>query len=220
VEYLAASPPEARVYGRDVYPARKRLGELLAQEFPVRADAVVPFPGSEIAAIGFAGVLGLPVEHVLRRAPERAFPRGPKGVGGASGWALVASLVARRRVALVTDGLRQGQAIQRVGARLRSAGALEVHVRIAAPALVGRCPYGVELGDPEQFAGRRFDAARLRAWLDVDSVAFLTASSLRQAIAGTADPEAARLCAGCLSGEYPVEPVAGPEEVQVPLFRS
>ena len=53
--------------GVSVYEARKRIGRLLAEKFPIpEADVVIPVPDSaRPAALGYAQKLGLPFEEGL-----------------------------------------------------------------------------------------------------------------------------------------------------------
>jgi len=43
-ELIYFSRPDSEVFGQNVYLFRKRQGELLAKEFPIEADVVMPFP--------------------------------------------------------------------------------------------------------------------------------------------------------------------------------
>jgi amidophosphoribosyltransferase len=62
-ELIYFSRPDSRVFGQNVYLFRKKQGELLAKEFPIDADLVMPFPDSgTYAAIGYAQASGLPFE--------------------------------------------------------------------------------------------------------------------------------------------------------------
>ena len=53
-EYIYFARPDSIVEGRNVYEARKRIGEVLAAEAPADADMVIPVPDSGVpAALGF-----------------------------------------------------------------------------------------------------------------------------------------------------------------------
>jgi len=62
-ELIYFSRPDSEVFGQNVYLFRKRQGELLAKEFPIEADLVMPFPDSgNYAAIGYAQASDIPFE--------------------------------------------------------------------------------------------------------------------------------------------------------------
>ncbi|MCK9993807.1 MAG: amidophosphoribosyltransferase, partial [Alphaproteobacteria bacterium] len=62
-EYIYFARPDSLAEGKSVYESRRRIGEELAREAPVKADLVVPIPDSGTpAAIGFAHQAGIPFE--------------------------------------------------------------------------------------------------------------------------------------------------------------
>jgi amidophosphoribosyltransferase len=62
--YLASA--SSRLGGVSVYATRERMGEILADEQPAEADAVIPVPDSAIpAAVGYARRIGIPFHEGL-----------------------------------------------------------------------------------------------------------------------------------------------------------
>jgi amidophosphoribosyltransferase len=62
-EYVYFARPDSTIENRNVYEARKKIGEELAKECPVDADVIIPVPDSGTpAAIGFAQQANLPFE--------------------------------------------------------------------------------------------------------------------------------------------------------------
>ncbi len=60
-ELIYFARPDSNVFSQNVYLFRKRQGELLAKEFPIEADLVMPFPDSgNYAAIGYAQASDIP----------------------------------------------------------------------------------------------------------------------------------------------------------------
>src|SRR5205814_4574817 len=60
-EFAYFARPDSQLYGREVHGARRRMGELLAEQAPVEADMVMGVPESGIpAAEGFAKRSGIP----------------------------------------------------------------------------------------------------------------------------------------------------------------
>ena len=86
-EYIYFARPDSTINDRSLYLARQRMGEQLAQEYPVAADFVIPVPDSASpAAAGYAAAR----KHALRRWPHQeslhrpdVHPAGPES---ASAW--------------------------------------------------------------------------------------------------------------------------------------
>lgn len=212
LEVSSTAAREASAFGHAVYRQRVEFGRKLAMESPVDADLVLGLPGSSVpAALGFARAASLPFEAGLHRAPW-ASPI----VGAPSGeaelvWRPVPDVVEGKRVVLVLSVLGDGHDARRLVQLLRNTGALEVHLRVATPAVVASCPYGTASPTKEELvASQGTDAAALAEALGADSAACLTRDAL-QAILGESGH-----CMGCLGGAWPV-PVESPED-QLGLF--
>ncbi len=88
--------------------------------------------------------------------------------------------VAGRTVMLVDDLVVQAATITKAVRLLRKAGAMHVHVRIAAPAIQSNCVWGTVLPDVEDlFAGPKPPAAQRIA---ADSLAYLSSKSFEKLI--------------------------------------
>ncbi|MEE4604734.1 MAG: class II glutamine amidotransferase, partial [Desulfobacteraceae bacterium] len=62
-EFIYFARPDSTFYGQNVYLTRKAHGRRLAQEAPVEADFVMPFPDSgTYAALGYSEASGIPFE--------------------------------------------------------------------------------------------------------------------------------------------------------------
>ncbi|MEK7797770.1 MAG: amidophosphoribosyltransferase, partial [Nitrospirota bacterium] len=67
-EHIYFARPDSKIYGSNVYAARKALGRQLAKESLVPADLVIAVPDSGVpAALGFAECAGIPFEQGLIR---------------------------------------------------------------------------------------------------------------------------------------------------------
>ena len=224
-EYVYFARPDTKLFGREVYPTRVRAGEILARDFPARADVVIPVPDSGVpAALGFARGSGLPFEMGLLRShySGRSFlepTQAGRDFAVRRKLAPVSSVVARKRVVVVDDSIVRGTTAQKLVRMLRSAGAAEVHLRVASPPMTGPCHYGIDTPDADELVAHRYEVARIRAFLDVDSLAYLSMAGLREAVVGVgAEEEGARFCDACFTGQYPVEPTEPVRSPQMPLF--
>lgn len=219
-EHVYFARPDSVLFGKDTYPARMRMGEILAREFPARADLVVPVPDSGVpAALGFARRSGLPFQVGLLRShyvgrtfiePSQRF----RDFGVRLKLSPVRSVVAGQRVVVVDDSIVRGTTSQKIVRMLRDAGATEVHVRISSPPMTGPCYYGIDTPEREELVAHRLELPRIRAFLDADSLAFLSIEGLREALG----EDGSRYCEACFTGDYPVLPALRRESPQVPLF--
>ncbi|MCB9758677.1 MAG: hypothetical protein H6739_02460 [Alphaproteobacteria bacterium] len=217
LESLQLARADAELGGASVYAVRVRVGERLATMAPVSADVVVPIPqGGWPCAVGYARVSGLPlapgllqVGSLSRRSPAALAEERIRRA-----MAAVPVICSGRRVVLVDDALVTGHTARALRRMLSEAGALEVHLRLAAPPLRAPCLYGVDLPDPDELLAARLAPERLGAWLGTDSVAWLSAAQADDALGHEGEGS----CKGCLTGEYPLTPVQDDAGPQLPLF--
>ncbi len=82
---------------------------------------------------------------------------------------------------------------------LFDAGALEVHVRISSPPVIGPCFYGIDLADEDELIAAHKTVDEVRRAIGATSLAYLSQEGLVEA---TRQPER-MLCRACLNGDYP-----------------
>ena len=140
-EYVYFARPDSVINGCTVHDARIRAGKLLWKEHPVEADVVIGVPDSGLdAALGLSQASGIPYEvgFIKNRYVGRTFIQPNQKMRTDSvriKLNVVKSVVAGKRVILVDDSIVRGTTCQRIVSLLREAGATEVHVRIASPAI-------------------------------------------------------------------------------------
>jgi amidophosphoribosyltransferase len=219
-EMVALSRADSVTFGGALYPLRVKLGQTLAKAAPCpRADVVVGIPPAGTpAALGFAEASKLPFREGLIRAPYtgRQYLEPARGVanfGARILWNTVPSVVDGQRIALVTATLVTGRGVRKAISLLREAGAIEVHLRVAAPPIEHACRYGVGSPCADELIARMktqdFEMARA---LSADSVGFLSIEGLYQGLSLKPDS----FCDACFTGEYPIAPEVTHE--QLPLF--
>lgn len=224
-EFVQLAGPDAHVFGQGAYPVRSALGERLAREHPCPpAGVVVPLPGAGTAmAQGYSRQARIPFREGLVPAAYtgRRYVEPPQEIrdfGARLQWTPVPSVVAEQKVALVVPSIGRGDEVRKAVRLLRSAGAVEVHLRVGSPPIIGSCHYGVASPTTEELAVPRLGGdVRVADWLGVDSIGFLGLDSLR-GLAGERADGTPRWCAGCFSGDYPVLPVEEVETDQLGLF--
>ncbi len=206
-EYVYFSRPDSVEEGKLVYEVRAEMGRRLAKSAPADADIVVPVPDtSRPAAEGYSQVSGIPlVEGLIKnRYVGRTFimPSQPKRLEAVRlKLNAVRGLVAGKRIVLIDDSIVRGTTSGPIVKLLRTAGAKEVHLRIACPPVVSPCFYGVDLPTFTELIAANKSIEEIRQVSGADSLAFVSIEDLVGAI-GKKRPD---LCLGCLDGKYPTE---------------
>jgi amidophosphoribosyltransferase len=210
-EYIYFARPDSTLEGRNVYEARKAIGEVLAKEAPADADMVIPVPDSGVpAALGFANAARIPFElgiirnhyvgrtfiepsdsirHLgvrLKHNPNRAMLKG-------------------KRVVLVDDSIVRGTTSKKIVTMVRDAGAAEVHFRVSSPPTTHSCFYGVDTPNTDELLAHKMDVEQMRRFIGADSLAFISMNGLYRAM-GRAERVAAApgFCDACFTGDYPI----------------
>lgn len=209
-EHVYFARPDSVVFGTAVHDARRTMGRLLATESPIAADVVIPVPDSGMfAAMGYADMSGLPFalglvrNHYVGRTfiePEQRI----RHFGVKLKLNPVRGILAGKRVVVVDDSLVRGTTSKKIVDMIRSAGAKEVHLRIAAPPTTHPCFYGVDTPTKAELIASRLDLEGIRAFVGADSLAYLSRAGLHQAVRGMT-PSQPGACDACFSGDYPIQ---------------
>ncbi len=209
-EYIYFAMPDSVVNGRSVYDVRKRMGRRLAEESSVEADVVVPVPDSGVpAALGFAQASGIPYEmgiirnHHLGRTfiqPNQDAREHSVRMKHSPNRAVLAG----KRVILIEDSIVRGTTMAKVVKMVRDAGAREVHLRSASPALRFPDFYGIDMPEREQLIAARMTVPQMADHFKVDSLAFLSVDGLYWSMdAGPRDPVTPQFTDHYFTGDYP-----------------
>lgn len=203
MEYIYFARPDSDIEGCNVHAYRKESGRLLFKESPAEADIVVGVPDSSLsAAMGYSEASGLPYEMGLikNKYIGRTFIQPSQALrekGVRMKLSAVRSIVKGRRVVLVDDSIVRGTTSRRIVHMLREAGASEVHVRIASPAMTHPCFYGVDTSSSDQLIAAHKTVEEVRREIGADSLAFLSPELLLKA------GNRSELCMACFTGHYP-----------------
>ena len=107
-----------------------------------------------------------------------------------------------RRVVVLDDSIVRGTTQRQLVGMLRDiGGAAEVHVRITAPPVRWPCFLGIDIPDPDELIASERSSDEIRERIGADSLEYLSVENLAVAL-GT---EAADLCLGCFTRDYPVD---------------
>ena len=225
-EHVYFSRPDSIVDGSSVYSVRKAIGAELAHENPVDADYVIPVPDSGTpAAIGYAEAAHIPFELGIIRSHYvgRTFIQPGDGVrhlGVKLKHNANRNLVAGKKIILVDDSIVRGTTSLKIVQMMREAGAAEVHMRIASPPTTHSCFYGVDTPERSKLLASRMDVEQMRAFIEADSLAFISIEGLYRALGVAArDSSAPQYCDACFTGHYPTRLTDHDELVAPDLLR-
>ncbi len=213
-EFVYFSRPDTRLYGKSIHLARQRMGELLARQAPLPAPLgpsaeamVMPVPDSGVpAAQGFARASGIPYGDglVKNRYIGRTFIAPTQQLRSDAVRMKLNPLqenIVGKRLVVVDDSIVRGTTQRAVVRMLREAGAVEIHLRIMSPPYRWPCFYGMDTGSRSELLAANLSVEEIRAYLGVDSIAYLDLDRLVEATGAVG----AGFCSACLTGDYPVE---------------
>ena len=206
-EYIYFARPDSLMGGQRVYLARQRMGEELAKEAPIDADVVIPLPDSAVpAAVGYARESGIPFSEGLikNRYIGRTFIQPDqklRELGVKLKFNALPEIVGGQRVVLVDDSIVRATTSRLIVDLLRAAGAREVHMRIHSPPIKHPCYLGVDMASRDELIAARKTISEIEEEIGADSLRYLSLDGLVRSIG----PERSAFCAGCLTGEYPME---------------
>ncbi|MGM9988705.1 MAG: amidophosphoribosyltransferase [Bacillaceae bacterium] len=211
MEYIYFARPDSNIEGINVHAARKSMGKILANEAHVEADVVTGVPDSSIsAAIGYAEESGIPYELGLikNRYVGRTFIQPSQSLreqGVKMKLSAVRGIVEGKRVVMVDDSIVRGTTSRRIVQMLRDAGAIEVHVRIAAPPIINPCFYGIDTSTRKELIAANNTVEEIRQLIGADTLSFISEEGLVKAIGRNHPGESCGQCLACFNGKYPTE---------------
>jgi len=206
-EYIYFSRPDSTINGISVYKVRKKLGQLLARDFPADADVVSGVPYSGVAsAIGFSKESGTPYTEVLLRDryAGRSFimpSQESRNLAVKIKLIPIEDEIKGRDIMLIDDSIVRGTTMKQIVSLIRDAGAKKVHLRISCPPIIAPCFYGVDMQQYKQFIAVEKTEEEIGKYIGVDSLHYNTIDNLVEAIGMPKNS----LCMACLNEEYPTE---------------
>ncbi|NLA80648.1 MAG: amidophosphoribosyltransferase, partial [Chloroflexi bacterium] len=152
-EYIYIARPDSYFDQVSIYNARSNMGKNLFHEHPTEADIVMGAPDSGlIAAIGYAEASKIPYKDgiIKNRYIGRTFINPDEKTRTKDIFIKlnpIKEVLKGKRVVLVDDSIVRGSTSKRTIEMLREAGAIEVHVRIAAPMVRHSCDLSLDMPD-------------------------------------------------------------------------
>ena len=201
--YLARS--DSVWEGRNIYAVREKLGEILAELYPIKVDLVVPAPDSgRSAATGYSRKSGIPIGDALVKNSyvHRTFIM-PGEMQRKNSVKLklnaIKSMVEGKSIVLVDDSLVRGNTMGKIVSLLKEAGAKEVHVMISCPKIIAPCFMGIDFPTYRELAAAVHSVEEISEMIGADSLNYMTIEGLVKAIGLPKND----LCLACLTDEYP-----------------
>ncbi|MGE5307688.1 MAG: amidophosphoribosyltransferase [Deltaproteobacteria bacterium] len=208
-EHVYFARPDSVVFGQTVHAVRKKLGQQLAREHPVKADMVVPVPDSGYsAALGYSQESGIPLEMGIIRNHYvgRTFiqpAQDSRDLGVRVKFNILKDVLKGRRIVIVDDSIVRGTTSKIRVRNLRKSGVKEVHLMISCPPHRFPCFYGIDFHRPEELIANRYGSIEeIRKYLEVDSLGYLSLEGMLRCMKYSDK----NYCSACWSGHYPVSP--------------
>jgi len=206
-ELIYFARPDSSVFGKNVYIARKNMGEQLAKESPVRsADMVVPIPDSGMyAGLGFSQKSKLPYEVAIIRNHYvgRTFIQPSQYVrdlGVKVKLNPVKEFLKDKNIVVIEDSIVRGTTSKARIRTLRKAGVKQIHMRVSCPPHKHPCFYGIDFPDRKELIACKKDLKKIRQFIDLDSLSYLSLDGLYKAVGMPKE----NFCVACFTGKYPV----------------
>ena len=207
-EFIYFARPDSTFQEHNVYLTRKAHGRRLAEEAPVKADFVMPFPDSgTYAAIGYSEASGIPFEMGMIRNHYvgRTFiqpTQSMRDFGVRVKLNPVKQLLEGKDIIIIEDSIIRGTTIKTRVKALRELGVGKVHMRVAGPPHRFPCHYGIDFSTRGELIAAKKSVEDLRGYLGLDSLHYLSIDGLLQST-GIDNPEE-NFCKACFDGCYPV----------------
>lgn len=208
-EFIYFARPDSTFMGRNVYEMRKAHGRRLAQEAPVDADLVMPFPDSgTYAALGYSEASGIPFElgMIRNHYVGRTFiqpTQSMRDFGVRVKLNPIKNLLKGKDIIIIEDSIIRGTTAKTRVRTLRELGVKRVHLRVAGPPHRHPCHYGIDFSTVGELIAARMSVNELGKFLGLDSLHYLSLKGLLAAT-GVDNPES-HFCKACFDGCYPVE---------------
>ena len=204
-EYIYFARLDSTLDGINVYEARIRAGEALADSYPVKADLVTGVPDSGLAAAkGYSERSGIPFALAFHKNSYmgRTFIKPTQKEREESvrlKLNVLEPVVRGKRIVLVDDSIVRGTTMANLIRMLKQAGALEVHVRISSPPFLYPCYFGTDVPSNKQLIASDHTPDEIRRLIGADSLGYMKLQDLPRM---TGDLP---LCTACFDSKYPME---------------
>ncbi|NUN08537.1 MAG: amidophosphoribosyltransferase [Ignavibacteriaceae bacterium] len=219
-EFIYFSRPDSKIFGHNVDKVRRRLGKILARNYPVTDPdgekvIVISVPdSSNTAAIGYASELekngisskfelGLIRSHYIGRtfiAPGQQ----KREMDVRIKFNVVKGVLENRTVVVIDDSIVRGTTSLQLIQLINEAKPKSVHLRISSPPIMFPCYYGMDFPSHQELIAHKVngDIEKIREYLNVDSLKYLNTNEMLEAIYEESPDD---FCISCFQGQYPTD---------------
>lgn len=190
-EYIYFARSDSYIKNHSVYSIRKKMGKILAQEFTVKADIVVPIQNSgTTAALGYAQQSNIPFELAIatNNYIGRSFIYPNENLRKEAcklKYSVIKNYVKNKDIILIDDSIVRGITIKEIIKLLKKAEVNKIHLCIASPMFKYADFFGIDIKQQSELLAHKYpNIEDMRKYLDVDSLYFLSINGLYQAIEG------------------------------------
>ena len=212
-EYTYFANPSSRIEGVNVYLARKNIGRILAEIYPLDGDIVIPVPDSaRPAALGYSEKSGIPFEEGLmkdryrKKGSWRSFIEPKRREKVVSNILAIKDVIEGKRVILIDDSIIRGTS-SRIIIKKKLKSAKEVSFLITFPPVMYPCYAGIDFPTQRELLAYRvcrgiknLDEINKRVAKHI-GVSFLGYNSVEGLSRGIGLP-LSELCLSCTTGDY------------------
>lgn len=206
-EYIYFARPDSNIFGKNVYLTRKRLGEEMAKESPVKCDLVMAIPDSgNSAALGFAKKSKIPYEvgMIRNHYVGRTFIQPSQFIRDFRVKVKlnpIKDVIKGKSLAIVEDSIVRGTTSQARIKTIRESGAKKMHMRISCPPIKAPCFYGIDFPTRKELIAANHTIKEIEKFMGLDSLKYLSQEGLLKAML----LPACEFCTACFDGKYPTK---------------
>ncbi len=207
-EWIYFARPDSTIDNINVYKARLRLGEKLAEELKeknIDYDVCIPVPDtSRTAALACSVKLNIPYREGLikNRYVGRTFimPGNTNRMDAVKQKLHpIKEEIKGKKILLIDDSIVRGNTSKSIVKIMRDAGAKEIHFAVYSSPLKHPCFFGIDMQRSEEFIANKFSPDEIAKEIGADSVYYLSVEGMKDAVSKTD-----MFCDACFSGKYPI----------------
>lgn len=226
-EYVYFSRPDSTIFDNTVDKVRRKLGKNLAKEKPSPKAAkedkkvvIISVPdSSNTATLGYVTEtiklknpyvkleLGLIRSHYIGRTFIQP-GQNNREIKVKAKFNTVKSVLKNRIVVIVDDSIVRGTTAKLLVKLVKEAKPKEIHLRITSPPIISPCYYGMDFPSKDELIANQCsqDLEKIREYLDVNSVEYLSLEKLHESVPQGIDSNGEKIgyCDACFSGSYPI----------------
>ena len=215
-EFVYFARHDSDLLGKSVYEVRKNFGKMLAKEFKIEADIVVPVPETAVpAALGYSQASGIPFEMALskNRYINRTFIEPTQADIDQKLKMKFLPLVETlrgKRVIVVDDSIVRGNTSRQIVRMFFDAGAIEVHLMSSSPKVMYPDFYGINTPKQTDLIASQKTTKEICEFVGATSVSYLSVDGMVEATGLARDV----FSLSGFTGEYPIDILERKAEVK------